>query len=327
MSSHSHARPVLSMLKRNVNSISKNKSCQLNFFNSNEQNFKLAYATYEATQSYSEINPEPTPLIVLHGFMSSKNNWNTYCKKIQHLHNCKVIALDARNHGESPHSKSHSYDNLVMDLKRFVDEQHLKTIQLLGHSMGGRTAMLFALKYPEKVEKLIVADASPVSTSSTLIHLPRLLIALDKLRIPETLSLSQARKMMIESLLNVTKSRGVITFLMTNLIQKSDGIYGWRFNIKALLNNFDEIASFPIVHNLTYNGPVLFVGGAKSDHIQKSDHHKLLQLFPKAELTFIDGAGHWLHSEKPEEFLKITSKFLKKEYIDLNKNSGEEQDI
>nr|CAH7741059.1 unnamed protein product [Callosobruchus chinensis] len=244
------------------------------------ENLDLAYASYQSTKSFTEADPEPTPVVILHDFMSSKNNWNSFCKKCHEMSKCRVVAVDARNHGDSPHTKNHSYDNLVLDIRQFLHKMGMKRCSLLGHAMGGRTAMLFALKY--------------------------------KLDIPETLSLSQARKVAAEKLTGFMKDINAVMFLVTNLVQRSEGSYGWRFNINALLNNFEYISAFPIIHNITYDGPVLFVGGEKSDFIQKSDYPKIRKLFPNAELTYIEGAGHWLHSEKPTEFLKITLDFLNK---------------
>lgn len=112
-----------------------------------EENLELAYASYESTKTYSENEQVPTPMLILHDLMASKNNWNSMCKRYHDRTSCKVIAVDARNHGDSPHSKNHSYDNLVLDIRQLMDRMEIQKVQLLGHSMGGRTAMLFALKY------------------------------------------------------------------------------------------------------------------------------------------------------------------------------------
>ncbi|KAJ8956242.1 hypothetical protein NQ318_014974 [Aromia moschata] len=267
---------------------------------------------YELTESYSKTKPTPTVLVVLHGLLGSKNNWNSFCKRYHEHSKSKVMAIDIRNHGDSPHTKEHSYDDLVIDLRRFLYKINAQKVYLLGHSMGGRATMLFALKYPELVEKLIVADISPITTSSSFSMTPDLLMILKKYELPRNISISEARRVVLENLMPTVKNKAVLSFLLTNLVQKSDGSYGWRFNINALLRNFGNISSFPEIHNLVYEGPVLFVGGAKSDYIQKSDYPKIIKLFPKAELKFIDGAGHWLHSEKPAEFLKVTLDFLNK---------------
>lgn len=123
------------------------KSMQQRYLLQAEDNFDLAYASYELTQSYSKNNSGPVPLVILHGLMGSKNNWNSFCKRYHDRSTHKVFALDARNHGDSPHSKDHSYDDLVVDIRRFMYKQNISKVNLLGHSEGGKAAMLFALKY------------------------------------------------------------------------------------------------------------------------------------------------------------------------------------
>ncbi|KAJ8917347.1 hypothetical protein NQ315_002369 [Exocentrus adspersus] len=281
-----------------------------------EHNLDLAYASYELTQSYSKNNPEPVPLVIMHGLMGSKNNWNSFCKKYHDRSRSKVYALDARNHGDSPHSTEHSYDDLAVDIRQFMYKQSLDRIKLLGHSMGGqsRYVVCFEIRFiylqPELVEKLIVADTSPISTSSNFRRMTRLLAFLSQAKLPKNVSLTEAKRSIATALMPFIKSHAVTSFLLTNLVQKPDGSYTWRFNAKALVNNFENITTFPETHNTVFEGPVLFVGGAKSDHIQKSDFPKILKLFPNAELKFIEGAGHWLHSEKPAEFLQTTLEFL-----------------
>ncbi|XP_056633194.1 protein ABHD11-like isoform X2 [Diorhabda sublineata] len=233
------------------------------------KNLDLAYNSYETT-SYLPEDSKPIPLVVLHGFLASKNNWNTMCKKIHHSSKSKVIAIDARNHGDSPHSKEHTYDCLATDLKRFLEKMELKKVNLLGHSMGGRTAMLFALKYPDLVERLIVADVSPVSTSDSTKIIPNVLSSLKRIHIPSNKSLREAKKIIGENLYNVIRHKLMLALLLTNLVQKSDG--------------------------------------------RKSDFPRILKLFPNAELKYIEGAGHWLHSEKPAEFLSITLEFLNRRF-------------
>ncbi|KAJ8984150.1 hypothetical protein NQ317_017801 [Molorchus minor] len=287
------------------------KSFQETFLLPKDDNIELSYASYEVTKSYSKTKPQPTNLIVLHGLLGSKNNWNSFCKKYHEHSKRKVVAIDIRNHGESPHTKDHSYDAIAIDLKRFLDKNNLQKVNFLGHSMGGRGAMLFTLKYPELVEKLIVADISPITTSPGFNRTPELLLALKNFELPKNVSFLEARQSVRDMLMPLLKHKAVLSFLLTNLVQKSNGSYAWRFNINSILNNFDNISTFPEVHNSVFEGPVLFVGGSKSDYIQKSDFPKIVKLFPKAELKFIEGAGHWVHSEKPTEFLKLTLDFFK----------------
>lgn len=149
MLNHFHkCEPIQKIIKKltNFSRWKSNKFQRVAFFPNNE-NLELAYASYEPTDSFTENNPEPTPVFVLHGLMASKNNWNSLCRNLHNTKKCKVISLDARNHGESPHTHWHSYDHLVVDLRCFIEKMNLKSVHLIGHCMGGRTAMLFALKY------------------------------------------------------------------------------------------------------------------------------------------------------------------------------------
>lgn len=140
-----HAKNLVKNLQRTISIIPIHyRHASTNY---KSDSLELAYNSYESTNTYSEDNPAPIPLIILHGLLGSKNNWNTTSKKL-HLHTkAKVLAVDARNHGDSPHYREHNYDSMVVDLKNFMDSMALRRVNLLGHSMGGRTAMLFALKY------------------------------------------------------------------------------------------------------------------------------------------------------------------------------------
>ncbi|KAJ3652089.1 hypothetical protein Zmor_018085 [Zophobas morio] len=274
------------------------------------QPVRLAYAAYESTSPI--IAPSPIPLIVNHGLFGSKANWNSLCKVYHNKTNRKVIAVDARNHGDSPHTPQHSYEYMVADLKYLIENLNFSKVALLGHSMGGRAVMLFALKYPSLVERLIVADISPVTTSPNLKTMPGLFGILKNVQLPHKMPLSTARAQIDSYLARSLSDKGLRSFLLTNLIQVEDGSYSWRINIPALMSNFGDIAKFPATGNMTYSGPVLFIGGGKSDYIQRSDEAGIKRFFPNAELKYIEGAGHWLHSEKPTEFLQDTVHFLNK---------------
>lgn len=149
MLNHFHKTSPIKLINKSANFPVRWKSSEIKRapFIPNKEKLDLSYASYESTDTFSKNNPEPTPLLILHGIMGSKNNWNSLCKKIHEAKKCKVIATDARNHGESPHTKWHSYDNLVVDVRQFIEKMNLKSVNLVGHCMGGRTAMLFALKY------------------------------------------------------------------------------------------------------------------------------------------------------------------------------------
>ncbi|KAK4877768.1 hypothetical protein RN001_010274 [Aquatica leii] len=276
----------------------------------------MAFASYESILTYKES--PPSPLIIMHGMLGSKTNWNSLCKAFQKRTNPqrKIIAVDARNHGDSPHTAHHTYPHIAEDIKEFLTRQKIQKACLLGHSMGGRAMMYFALKYPNFVDKLIIEDMSPATTSPTLRKMPTLFMALQNVKLPSNTPLSTARLNADAQLAKSISDKGLRSFLLTNLTQKSDGSFVWRPNISVLVNNFTEhIATFPMTRNI-FNGPVLFVAGGVSDFIQKSDDLIIKQLFPKSQMKVIDGAGHWLHSEKPNEFLQICLEFLNEKSTD-----------
>lgn len=269
----------------------------------------MSYATYESTSNQDQS----TPFIVIHGLFGSKSNWNSMCKAYNQK--CKpsrkIIAVDVRNHGESPHTESHTYAHIAADLKALLDQLSISRAVIMGHSMGGRASMLFALKYPELVDRLIVADISPVRDSPHLFTMPSIFQTLERINLPTDVPMSTCRTMVDDQLSKSIEDKGLRAFLLTNLVEKRKGNFHWRINIPTLLSNFNHLAKFPILNDsIQYKGPTLFVAGANSDFIKKSDLPKIQKLFPSAELKFIEGAGHWLHSEKPAEFMGITLDFL-----------------
>ncbi|CAH0549409.1 unnamed protein product [Brassicogethes aeneus] len=272
---------------------------------------KLSYATYEDTKiDENEMLP---PLVVLHGLFGSKSNWASLCKAYQQklLPKRKIVAVDCRNHGDSPHSDSHSYGHIAVDLKDLLNHLNVEKIALMGHSMGGRAVMLFALKYPELVEKLIVVDISPVSSDKSLNTMPSILAALENAKLPDNIPSSQARANVDEQLSHTVKEKDVRAFLLTNLVQTSDKKYKWRINIPALMANFsNNIAKFPSINNMHYEGPTLFVSGEKSNYVKESDYPEIKKIFPNTQFNVIKESGHWVHSEKPKEFLDVTVNFL-----------------
>ncbi|KAL1500823.1 hypothetical protein ABEB36_006259 [Hypothenemus hampei] len=271
---------------------------------------KLAHTAYEN----STRTEEKSPLLILHGLFGSKQNWISICKAYaQKLKPSRtVIALDLRNHGESEHSPEHSYAHLAEDVRHFVLQNGWSKVVLMGHSMGGRCAMLFALKYPDLLENLIVVDISPISLSPSLNEMTEILKVMNRVQIPTNVALSKARSLVEEQLANTIREKDVRAFILTNLIPAGEASYKWRVNLPILIEKFHEIAKFEAPSDSQYNGETLFIGGEKSNYIPESDFPKILKLFPKAELKYIAGAGHWVHAEKPNEFLKITMDFLNK---------------
>ncbi|CAH1994444.1 unnamed protein product [Acanthoscelides obtectus] len=228
---------------------------------------KLSYATYESTTS--DRSNQAAPLVIMHGLFGSKSNWNSLCKVYQQK--ChpqrKIVAIDSRNHGDSPHSDEHTYAHLAADIKALLEQLGIEKAALLGHSMGGRAVMLFALKYPELVDRLIVEDISPITTSPNLDSMPSLFQAMEGVTLPSSIPMSQARAMVDEQLTKYIFNKPLRAFLLTNLVATDSGSYTWRINIPVLMKNFNNVARFPIVNDVCYDGPVLFVAGKESDFV------------------------------------------------------------
>ncbi|XP_026476966.1 protein ABHD11-like isoform X2 [Ctenocephalides felis] len=239
---------------------------------------RLAFNSYETTKS----GDERSPLIIMHGLLGSKQNWNSISKAIHAKTNRKVISVDARNHGDSPHHKEHTYFHLAEDVKSLIENLGLKSATVLGHSMGGRAMMLLALKYPQLVSSLIVADISPVTASPNLKLMGKYFDIMRKVKINPKETLAQARQSADKLFAKEISEKSLRDFLITNLVRSDNG-YGWRVNIDALDNNFARhVALFPEqAKSLQYRGPTVFVAGGNSDYIRHSTHHKAVTCTPE----------------------------------------------
>ena len=242
---------------------------------------------------------EGQPLLILHGVFGSLDNWMTLGKRFSE--DFEVWLIDQRNHGHSPHSEEMSYPTMAKDLKNFIDQQQLENAIVLGHSMGGKVAMEFAIKYPDSLEKLIIADISPESQSNHFDGIIEGLLAVE----PSTI---EDRKEAEEKLAEYVPQKAVRQFLLKNLHRKENGNYEWRFNLKVIADKMDEISKWQ-VEDGEFKKPVLFLKGEKSDYIEKKDERRMKELFPSFELKEIPSAGHWLHAEKPDDFYEEVSVF------------------
>ncbi|XP_050544903.1 protein ABHD11-like [Daktulosphaira vitifoliae] len=269
---------------------------------------KMSFTSYE---SASDSNQD-SPLIIMHGLFGSKSNWNSLSKSLHNLTNRKVISVDARNHGDSPHSEKHTYAHMVEDIKLLMDDLGLKKASMIGHSMGGRTMMYFAIIYPDLVESLIPVDISPINHKiggEGLSSIRNIINALSKIDTNLNMPISKARLLIDDQLSSSIESPVLRQFLLVNLIQVNNH-YTWRVNLNAIDSNFDnDISVFPEV-NSTYNGPTFFIGGGLSKFLIHENHDAIRKIFPNAKFEYISDAGHWLHAEKPNEFLKLVTEFL-----------------
>ncbi|CAJ1063769.1 protein ABHD11 [Xyrichtys novacula] len=250
---------------------------------------------------------ESTPLVFLHGLFGSKSNFHSIAKSLVQRTGRKVLTVDARNHGNSPHSPELTYEAMADDLKHLLAQLHIEKCILIGHSMGGKTAMTTALTQPDLVERLVVVDISPAKTTSrTNFHF--YIQAMQNMKISSDIPRSTARRMAEDQLRSLVKERSVRQFLLTNLVEQN-GHYAWRVNLEAISAHLDKIMSFPSF-DTTFEGPTLFLGGASSAYISSEDYPEIQRLFPYADIQYIPDASHWIHADKPLDFISSIISFL-----------------
>jgi esterase len=248
---------------------------------------------------YYRTEGKGKPLIILHGLFGSSDNWLTLGREL--ANHRKVYLVDQRNHGQSPHSDTFTYEAMAEDLAQFIEEQQIEMPIILGHSMGGKTAMKFAIEHPEKLEKLIVADIAPKAYP---IHHDQILEGLMSLDLENL----KSRKEADEQLARFVPQLGVRQFLLKNLARGPQG-FEWKVNLPVLNRDIENVV-VPLDENASFNKPTLFIRGDQSDYIQDEDEALIAQIFQNYRLKTIPGAGHWLHAEKPQEFLELVNEFL-----------------
>jgi len=249
----------------------------------------------------SNILGEGKAFIILHGFLGMSDNWKTLGNHFSEA-GFQVHLVDQRNHGRSFHSTLFNYDALVEDLKNYCEAYKLEDIVLLGHSMGGKTAMLFATEYPELVSKLIIADISPRFYP---IHHDAILEGLSSLNFEELKSRGAADKV----LAHYVSEPGTRQFLLKNLYWIEKGKLALRINLGALKENVSEVGEALPMH-AKFDKDTLFLRGDKSEYIALQDEALIKRHFPLANIITIANAGHWLHAENPEDFYKAVIDFV-----------------
>ncbi|WP_179375121.1 alpha/beta fold hydrolase [Winogradskyella wichelsiae] len=250
---------------------------------------------------HSNIIGEGKPFIILHGFLGMGDNWKTLAKHFSES-NFEVHLVDQRNHGRSLHSDDFDYELLAEDLKTYCQTNNLEDIILLGHSMGGKTAMLFASKYPELLSKLIVADISPRYYP---IHHDAILDGLSQLDFTTIKTRGEADQV----LRYYVSDTGTRMFLLKNLYWVKKGQLGLRINLQSLKKHVSEVGEALPIH-ATFNKDTLFLRGDRSEYIAEADEAIIHRHFPNAKITTISNAGHWLHAENPKDFYTAVMNFV-----------------
>lgn len=243
---------------------------------------------------------EGYPIVIMHGLLGMLDNWQTFAKKLAESH--MVYIIDLRNHGKSFHHPYMDYPTMAEDLKKFMEDHHMFNAHIMGHSMGGKVAMEFALENPEMINKLIVADIAPGAYPGG--H-EGILEALQSVDIESATDRQEVEDYLMDRL----KNRSIVLFLMKNLSRTKEGNFRWKPNLDAIAENYEnilaEVNSFD-----SFEKPTLFLRGGRSQYIVRESKDAILGLFPKSEIVTIPDAGHWIHADAPGETLSETVRFL-----------------
>ncbi len=247
------------------------------------------------------VHGEGPPLLILHGLFGSARNWAAIAKRLAESH--RVYALDLRNHGASPWAPSMTYREMAGDVRAFMARHGLTGATVLGHSMGGKTAMMLALEHGDLVGRLVVVDIAPVAYGHS--HAP----LIESMRAADPGA--AGRRAEVDAwLASAIPEAPLRAFLLQNLVSE-EGRLRWRINLEALAANMDALVGFPaLAPALGYGGPALFLAGGRSDYVRAKDHGLVRRLFPAAEIDSIPTAGHWVHAEDPPAFLARVQAFL-----------------
>jgi pimeloyl-ACP methyl ester carboxylesterase len=250
---------------------------------------------------YSKIEGTGNPLLILHGYFGMSDNWKTLGSKF--AQDFEVHLIDQRNHGRSFHADAFNYQVLVDDLRNYIEHHQLEKAAIIGHSMGGKTAMLFAAQYPNLVHRLVLADISPRYYEP---HHNAILAALNSV----DFSVQNSRSLVDEKVATLIPELGVRQFLLKNVYWKEKGHLGFRFNLSSLTVNNAHIGD-ALPNGNIFNGKTLFLKGGNSNYITDREVPIIKTHFPNSEIKQIANVGHWLHAEKPQAFLEIVLPFLK----------------
>ncbi|WP_114751206.1 alpha/beta fold hydrolase [Pleomorphovibrio marinus] len=243
---------------------------------------------------------EGPPLIILHGLFGSADNWMSIAKSLEK--EFTLFLVDQRNHGDSGHAEEWDYQVMVEDLKEWMTEQGLEKAHLMGHSMGGKTAMNFALSYPEKVDRLIIADMAPREYP---IHHQTILEGLNAVDLEKIKTRNEAEEAMKAHI----PEAGIRQFLLKSLT-RNNGSFAWKINLPVITEKIENVGE-AITSKNTFEGVTLFMGGANSDYIQDKDREDIDKYFPENHVIHIKNAGHWLHAEQPQAVVDTIKAFLK----------------
>lgn len=239
-------------------------------------------------------------VVVLHGLFGMLDNWQGIGRKLAENHT--VLLMDLRNHGRSPHHDEFNYPLMASDVAETLEEEGIREASVIGHSMGGKTAMQLAFDFPDLIKGLIVAD---IGIKTYPAGHEEIFAGLNALNPGSISKRSEAETLLAEKVWDA----GVRQFLLKNLSKEKDGGYRWKMNLPVLYDAYEAIRG-PVDSDFGYDGPTLFIRGSESNYILEEDWMDIHDHFPEARLETLEGAGHWLHADKPQEFFKVASDFL-----------------
>lgn len=251
---------------------------------------------------YYRMRGDGPPLVMLHGLFGSADNLGGVARALEE--DFRLMMVDSRNHGRSPHASTHTYPELASDVLALMDREGIEKAHVFGHSMGGKVAMQMAVMAPERVERLVVGDIAPVAYGR---HHDRILEGMAA--VAEAAPQDRAGA---EGILKAYEDEAdVLSFLLTNWRRGTDGTWRWRLNFDAIRDDYDAIIA--AIEGDSVDMPVLFLKGGNSEYIQAGHRDAILALFPNAGVRVVEGTGHWLHAEKPALVARLIARFLQEE--------------
>lgn len=248
--------------------------------------------------NYEIMGDKGPAVLLIHGLFGDLDNLKRLGRDLED--DFKVIVMDCRNHGDSFHSDQMSYAAMAKDVEALLDHLNLAKVSIVGHSMGGKLAMEFALAHADRVQALVIADVAPVAYDARHRHI---LDALENIDLSQVQSRQDADKQLAQAI----DERGVRQFLLKNLQRENDA-YQWRLNLPVIDSCYEDISGS--VREGNYDGPVLFVKGGDSNYLTEAHRDAVSSRFNDVDIKIIEGTGHWLHAEKPRIFNRLVRSFL-----------------
>jgi pimeloyl-ACP methyl ester carboxylesterase len=241
------------------------------------------------------------PLLILHGLFGSSDNWQTLAKKF--ARDFRVFTIDLRNHGRSLHHEEFNYEVMMHDVVDFVEENGLDKVSLMGHSMGGKLSMNYALHFPQKVENLVVVDIAPRKYQVLHDGIIQSLKSLD-------LELYKKREEVDEALADMLQNFSIRQFLLKNLVRNKQGKFDWKINLDVIDRSIENLV-VEISSDTPFQGNTLFIAGDKSDYIRPVDEEQIYELFPHAQISYLPDVGHWVHAQAPDLLYQTVIDFIR----------------